>query len=183
MLLCLWCLTRLPNILWLARKGRLRTKLCCLRRSFCCLRRTFCCLQRQNGLVLGWRLGNNPPFVFCGIRLIGLPAPSGRFFIGVCLPFPLAGQPFHRFAPSILNSFKCIIGSCWMDVSFLLCGQGSRLTPLQALQFYAWAEFPQAPRSEARKPHTNSPAQPNTERDEGNKNCGNLIQPKALYKR
>jgi hypothetical protein len=46
---------------------------------------------------VGWCVGCNPPFVFCGIQLSGLPAPSGRFLIGVCLPFPLAGQPFHRF--------------------------------------------------------------------------------------
>jgi len=45
----------------------------------------------------GWCVGRNPPFVVCGIRLIGLPAPSGRFLIGACLPFPLAGRPFHRF--------------------------------------------------------------------------------------
>jgi len=31
-----------------------------------------------------------------------------------------------------------------MDVSFLLWSQDSRLTPLRALQFYVWAEFPQA---------------------------------------
>src|SRR3990172_2182501 len=63
----------------------------------CCLRRTLCCLQRPKGYVLGWCLGNNPPFVFCGIRLIGLPALSGRDLISACLPFPLAGRPFHRF--------------------------------------------------------------------------------------
>gem|GEM_PF-3094664 len=108
---------------------------------------------------MGRRVGRNPPFVFCGIRLIGLPAPSGRFFIGVCLPFPLAGRPFHRFAPGILDNLACVIGICRMDVSFLLRSQGSHLTPLQALQFYAWAEFPQAFQYEARKPHTNSPAQ------------------------
>ncbi|NLD66121.1 MAG: hypothetical protein GX648_06055, partial [Crenarchaeota archaeon] len=39
---------------------------------------------------IGWCVGRNPPSVLCGIRLIGLPAPSGRDFIGVCLPFPLA---------------------------------------------------------------------------------------------
>jgi hypothetical protein len=36
-------------------------------------------------------------FCYCGIRLIGLPAPSGRFLISELLPFPLSGQPFHRF--------------------------------------------------------------------------------------
>jgi hypothetical protein len=68
----------------------------------------------------------------------------GRFLTGVCLPFPLAGRPFHRFTPGILNNSACITGTCRMDVSFLLRSQDSRLTPLRALQFYAWAEFPQA---------------------------------------
>jgi len=45
---------------------------------------------------MGWCVGNNPPFVACGIQLSGLPAPSGRFLISDRLPFPLAGQPFHR---------------------------------------------------------------------------------------
>jgi hypothetical protein len=52
---------------------------------------------------LGWCVGRNPPSVVCGIRLIGLPAPSGRFFIGDCLPFPLAGRPFHRFQTGTLD--------------------------------------------------------------------------------
>lgn len=37
-----------------------------------------------------------------------------------------------------------IIVARWVDVPFLLWSQGSRLTPLQALHFYLWAEFPQA---------------------------------------
>ena len=37
---------------------------------------------------------------------------SGRFFISVCLPFPLAGRPFHRFAPGILDNLACVIGIC-----------------------------------------------------------------------
>jgi adenylate kinase len=40
-----------------------------------------------------------------------------------------------------------------MDVSFLLCSQGSRLTPLQALQFYLWAEFPQVPYRDSKATH------------------------------
>jgi hypothetical protein len=28
------------------------------------------------------------------------------------LPFPLAGRPFHRFAPGILDNFACVIGIC-----------------------------------------------------------------------
>ncbi len=55
---------------------------------------------------IGWCVGSNPPSVLCGIRLIGLPAPSGRCFIGVCLPFPLAGRPFHRFHVGALDLTK-----------------------------------------------------------------------------
>ena len=90
-------------------------------RCLCCLRRTFCCF-------VGWRLGHNPPFVDCGIRLIGLPAPSGRFFIGDCLPFPLAGRPFHRFQSSALDITNVSL-PVWVDVSFLLRCQGSRPVP------------------------------------------------------
>ncbi len=75
---------------------------------------------------LGWCVGRNPPFVLCGIRLIGLPAPSGRYFIGDRLPFPLAGQPFQRstLAHSALCMHHCQVQ---LDVSFLLCCQASRL--------------------------------------------------------
>ena len=77
---------------------------------------------------IGWCVGCNPPSVVCGIRLIGLPAPSGRFFIGVCLPFPHAGRPFHRFQPNTLDITN-VSRPVWVDVSFLLRCQGSRLVP------------------------------------------------------
>lgn len=128
----------------------------------------------------GWRVGCNPPFVLGGIRLIGLPAPLGRFLTGVCLPFPLAGRPFHRFHFSILNNLACIIGNCWMDVSFLLRCQGSRLTPLRVLQFYLWAEFPQA--SHGGSKATRQLRQPKMYlRGVGNKNFGNLILLHAFF--
>jgi len=40
---------------------------------------------------VGWCVGCNPPFVDCGIRLIGLPALSCREVTSACLLFPLAG--------------------------------------------------------------------------------------------
>jgi hypothetical protein len=75
---------------------------------------------------IGWCVGRNPPFVDCGIWLIGLPALSGGDLISVCLPFPLAGRPFHRSIPahSTLHMFHCQVR---VDVSFLLRCQGSRL--------------------------------------------------------
>jgi len=42
----------------------------------------------------GWRVGRNPPFVFCGIRLIGLPAlPVDSSSASVC-PFHLQDGRF-----------------------------------------------------------------------------------------
>ena len=93
---------------------------------------------------MGWCVGCNPPSVVCGIRLIGLPAPSGRYFIGDCLPFPLAGRPFHRFQSSALDITN-VSSPVWVDVSFLLRCQRSRAVPTTGLQFYMWAEFPQTP--------------------------------------
>jgi hypothetical protein len=104
---------------------------------------------------LGWCVGSNPPFVFCGIRLIGLPALSGRFLISVCLPFPLAGRPFHRstMAHSTLRMPHRQV-------------QGGRVVsaPLPRLSPYPRRDCNSTrgrsfliPRRE-RKPHTNSPA-------------------------
>lgn len=106
---------------------------------------------------IGWCVGRNPPSVLCGIRLIGLPAPSGRDFIGVCLPFPLAGRPFHRFQTSRLNLTKCIIAISGWTFRFCSVAKPLSLYP-SVLQFYMWAEFPQIPEG-TRKPLTNSPAQ------------------------
>ena len=110
---------------------------------------------------MGWCVGCNPPFVFCGIRLIGLPALSCREVISACLPFPLAGRPFHRSHPAH-SAFRMHHGQVRVDVSFLLRCQGSRLLPLRGVQFYAWAEFPQTLHIfGVRQPHTNSPAHRN----------------------
>ena len=77
---------------------------------------------------IGWCVGCNPPFVDCGIRLIGLPAPSGRYLIGDCLPFPPAGQPFQRFHQAH-STLRMPHRQVRVDVSFLLCCQGSRHVP------------------------------------------------------
>jgi len=42
----------------------------------------------------GWRLGNNPPFVFCGIRLIGLPALQVETSSASVCPFHLQDSRF-----------------------------------------------------------------------------------------
>lgn len=46
----------------------------------------------------GWCAGRNPPFVFDGIQLNGLPA-SPAEITDAYLPFHPAGQPFHRIQP------------------------------------------------------------------------------------
>jgi len=46
----------------------------------------------------GWCAGRNPPFVFDGIQLNGLPA-SPAEIIDAYSPFHPAGQPFHRIQP------------------------------------------------------------------------------------
>ena len=46
----------------------------------------------------GWCAGRNPPFVFDGIQLNGLPA-SPAEVTDAYLPFHPAGQPFHRIQP------------------------------------------------------------------------------------
>ena len=77
-----------------------------LLKVLCYLGRRKNVMSRQKGWCIskiGWCVGCNPPSVVCGIRLIGLPAPSGRCFIGDCLPFPLAGRPFHRFQSGTLR--------------------------------------------------------------------------------
>ena len=124
------------------------------------------CIGRKKGGVLvmtnpkgrciskkGWCVGRNPPSVVCGIRLIGLPAPSGRCLIGGCLPFPLAGRPFHRFqagALSVTNaSWRC---HSW---TFRFCSVANALAlPFMELQFYTWAEFPQTQRTFGSESHT-----------------------------
>ena len=52
----------------------------------------------------------------------------GRFLIGDCLPFPLAGRPFHRFQVGALTS-QTRHRQVQLDVSFLLRCQRSRVAP------------------------------------------------------
>jgi hypothetical protein len=102
-----------------------------LLKVLCCLGRRKNAVSKQKGWCIskiGWCVGCNPPSVVCGIRLIGLPAPSGRCFIGDCLPFPLAGRPFHRFHSSALDITNVSL-PVWVDVSFLLRCQRSRVVP------------------------------------------------------
>jgi hypothetical protein len=77
---------------------------------------------------IGWCVGSNPPFVVCGIRLIGLPAPSGRDFIGAVCPFHLQDGRFIASTPANSTSLMCHC-QVWVDVSFLLRCQASQLAP------------------------------------------------------
>ena len=132
-----------------------------LLKALCYLGRRKNVMSRQKGWCIskiGWCVGCNPPSVVCGIRLIGLPAPSGRFFIGVCLPFPHAGRPFHRFQSGALDITN-VSSPVQVDVSFLLRCQGSRPAPCEAAILLVGG-VSSDPSIWVRKPHTNSPAQP-----------------------
>ena len=83
---------------------------------------------------------------------------SGRCLISVCLPFPLAGQPFHRSTSSILNNFS-------MHHRHLQDGRFVS-APLPRLSPYAFTDVAilrvggvsSSLDSKARKPPTNTPA-------------------------
>jgi hypothetical protein len=113
-------------------------------KELCCLGRRKNAMNRQKGWCIskiGWCVGCNPPSVVCGIRLIGLPAPSGRCFIGDCLPFPLAGRPFHRFHSSALDITN--VSSQSPGGRFVSAPLPTLSRCPEGLQFYMWAEFPQ----------------------------------------
>ncbi len=128
-----------------------------LLKVLCCLGRRKNAMSNQGWCIskIGWCVGCNPPSVFCGIRLIGLPAPSGRYFIGDCLPFPLAGRPFHRFQSSALDITN--VSSPSLGGRFVSAPLPTLSRCPKGLQFYMWAEFPQT-QIWIRQPHTNSPA-------------------------
>ncbi len=73
---------------------------------------------------MGWCVGCNPPFVDCGIRLIGLPAPSGRFFIGAVCPFHLQDGRFTVSRPADSASKGVIAMSSW---TFRFCSVAKAL--------------------------------------------------------
>ena len=82
-----------------------------------------------NTINVGWCVGNNPPFVFCGIRLIGLPALQVETSSASVCPFHLQDG---RFTVSTQHHqrFHCASWStARVDVSFLLRCQGSRPVP------------------------------------------------------
>jgi hypothetical protein len=109
-------------------------------------------------IIRAWCVGCNPPFVVCGIRLIGLPAPlvdchQRLFALSTCRTAvsPLPNQHGRHFRmPHPLKRR--------LDVSFLLRCQGSRLTPLKGIAILHVGGVSSDPNFWVRKPHTNSPA-------------------------
>ena len=131
-----------------------------LLKVLCYLGRRKNVMSRQKGWCIskiGWCVGRNPPSVVCGIRLIGLPAPSGRDFIGDCLPFPLAGRPFHRSTPAH-SALSMPHRQVRVDVSFLLRCQRSRVAPRGSCNSTCGRSFLRPADFWVRQPHTNSPA-------------------------
>jgi hypothetical protein len=109
---------------------------------------------------LSWCVGCNPPFVFCGIRLIGLPAPQVDSFTGVCLPFPLAGQPFHRFRPRHTQRHKAHHRHMHeRTCRFCSVAKALAFSPYRECNSTRGRSFLRSHTTGTRKPHTNSPAQ------------------------
>jgi hypothetical protein len=82
--------------------------LCCLgrRKNAVSRRKGWCISKKKAGVSVmtdhrgwciskkGWCVGCNPPFVFCGIRLIGLPAPPVDSSSATVCPFHLQDGRF-----------------------------------------------------------------------------------------
>jgi hypothetical protein len=130
--------------------------------------------------MLGWCVGCNPPFVKCGIRLIGLPAPHGRLFTGVCLPFPHAGRhvsPLHTQHSQQLNMHHRRLHE-W---TFRFCSVAKALAlhPYECCISTCGRSFLKSPIG-TRKPHANSPAQTQQCALVRNKNFGSFILSNTL---
>ncbi len=75
-----------------------------------------------------WCVGRNPPLVFCGIRLIGLPAPPVERSLATVCPFHLQDSRFNASNPAH-SALDVLHRHVRLDVSFLLRCQASRLLP------------------------------------------------------
>jgi hypothetical protein len=115
---------------------------------------------------MGWCAGHNPPFVFDGIQLYGLPA-SPAELTDAYSPFHPAGQPFHRFQPHPQRQ-QSHHPHLRLGVPFLLRNQGSRPTPLQALQFSVVGGVSSGTHARSRPP-AHQPTKTNTQH-RGDKN-------------
>ena len=106
-------------------------------------------VDSRHSVLEGWCAGHNPPFVQRRHSAKRATRASRRQLPGVYLPFHLAGQPFHRIQPNILNTLNVHHRpSAELDVSFLRCCQGSHPTPYASVAMSAWwAEFPHALKS------------------------------------
>ena len=105
---------------------------------------------------MGWCVGCNPPSVVCGIRLIGLPAPSVDTSSATVCPFHLQDG---RFTGSKLahSTSQMRHSQVQLDVSFLLRCQRSRAAPYGAAILHVGG-VSSDPHLWGPKPHTNSPA-------------------------
>jgi hypothetical protein len=109
-------------------------------------------------IIWAWCVGCNPPFVFCGIRLIGLPAPPVERSSATVCPFHLQDGRFTASKPTgrhfrMPHPLKRQIGRV---VSAPL-PRLSPYTPKGYCNSTCGRSFLR-PVNRARKPHTNSPA-------------------------
>jgi len=117
--------------------------------SFLSSHRTFSMLplvvDSRHSVVEGWCAGRNPPSVQRRHSAKRATRASRRQLPGVYLPFHLAGQPFHRFTPNILNTTHAssLMRQGGRSVSAPL-PRFSPCTLADAAMSAWWAEFPHA---------------------------------------
>ena len=105
-------------------------------------------------MLCGWCAGRNPPFVFDGIQLYGLPA-SPAEITDAYSPFHPAGQPFHRIQPHPQR--QTVASQSSHSWTYRFCSGTKALAPRPYRRYSSawWAEFPQATMPEAVRQLTN----------------------------
>ena len=113
----------------------------------------------------------------------------GRCLIGDCLPFPLAGRPFHRFQVWRTQRHKRVIAKSNWTFRFCSVANALALPQRRGCNSTRGRSFLRPSIFWVRKPHTNSPAHMINSASEGNKNFhagfkrARLWQPKRLARR
>ncbi len=90
----------------------------------------------RHSVLEGWCAGHNPPFVQRRHSAKRATRTSRRHLTGAYLPFHLAGQPFHRNPPNILNTFKACIIVVTLSGTYRFCAVAKALAlrPMRALR-------------------------------------------------
>jgi len=94
-----------------------------------------CAVEEGRVTVLeGWCAGRNPPSVQRRHSSNRATRVSPQLVIDAYLPFLPCRTAVSTLPRDVLGNLACLLATRLVDVPFLLCCQGSRPTPLQALQ-------------------------------------------------